>query len=938
MKKEIFKMAVKFKTYLQFLNAFFRRTKLQKLQDGILNQMFDAKGMPVPSYEKNGRKYFALDNLSDAMKAWINDPDFGPNFEWTNVLKNPNLPHDSTTNPYIQVWSIVDPVKFEDGDLSREEIEKLYRNTMGGMRYLQDNIRALWEKKGNLPGKFKQFIDSDATWAIPFEAFKPDIETENLIQDIKNILKDHATYGDIINYAENKIFNKKDDYNFSNLVTDLEKKDYNPDCVGALRTLLSGLKDSRVYFSSAGEAFDVPGLVFFETGGKFDKLPDKLDVSTAPIDSDKVDMFAEPEVYQTLFTLIYDNKDLREVFANGEGGSKITKMFDRADKAIDTSKILTKHTDSRNSLRQAQKDIKDEVVEGRLAKPFDRHLRHKYRYPQAKGLADIIRELKINPEDGLGKLVKEKDKIQKLVDGKEAGTGDMWGELIPILEQAEVDMPNAFANALKEGAQMKILVSRIISDLCDKGKFTECFHILEFMTTMQYGNFNSDRWPVWKKNKVDWGENVKDKGWAKGLPGKALIWWLNVSTKVVANTAFWAGQILIHQGYNRYSQKTFGPHLRNIYTMDDKTRLKNMGPAGTKFFRYRQMNTRPGPGGRMYQQPDALESHYLAKAEAGLMTMDENTRINDEQLRANKKEADAKKVYDLAKKKANKKKKDAENIKKKMGLIEKKINGKGRQREIAKYQKIIDECQTLDNLMNENAMLESRRNTLNNDPISNAKAISKLDARINNLIPKIKSAKIYINNLSPKYNEAVDMLRVINEENTALQTEYEKLNRQYERLNTEHNALSNEVDAVEAIYAEAKKSKEFLYERQKDAEKRKEAAQNASDEAAVIDESKNIEAHEKKRKIEAARKNLIGKENRYDSNKEKLKEVWITELFAWWDYLQTGNANDWRIFSSHTKEQEKWAEGYDFELHPENTNNVKYFPAWEQNWRNQNVS
>jgi len=105
-------------------------------------------------------------------------------------------------------------------------------------------------------------------------------------------------------------------------------------------------------------------------------------------------------------------------------------------------------------------------------------------------------------------------------------------------------MGDAWAGALKHGWQMRAIVQEFIVRAVEKNKAEDAKQVLEMLSVLRYGSFDSDKWEAWNANKLTLTKGVK--GFDKGF-----LRWVGIGTdaaaNLVGNTLFWTGQILVNK-------------------------------------------------------------------------------------------------------------------------------------------------------------------------------------------------------------------------------------------------------------------------------------------------------------------------------------------------------------------------------------------------------
>ena len=114
-----------------------------------------------------------------------------------------------------------------------------------------------------------------------------------------------------------------------------------------------------------------------------------------------------------------------------------------------------------------------------------RHERHIYSTNASYIVSEII-DNKIRPIDGLGKILENADKIKSKLAPKAKTEFDYFVKVLNKLSKTK-----AFAEATKDGDQMRYLVQEIIKDAVHNDKVEEAKTVLETLAMVRYGAMTS---------------------------------------------------------------------------------------------------------------------------------------------------------------------------------------------------------------------------------------------------------------------------------------------------------------------------------------------------------------------------------------------------------------------------------------------------------------
>ena len=114
-----------------------------------------------------------------------------------------------------------------------------------------------------------------------------------------------------------------------------------------------------------------------------------------------------------------------------------------------------------------------------------RHERHIYSTNASYIVSEII-DNKIRPTDGLGKILENADKIKSKLAPKAKTEFDYFVKVLNKLSKTK-----AFAEATKDGDQMRYLVQEIIKEAVHNDKVEEAKTVLEILAMVRYGAMTS---------------------------------------------------------------------------------------------------------------------------------------------------------------------------------------------------------------------------------------------------------------------------------------------------------------------------------------------------------------------------------------------------------------------------------------------------------------
>ena len=207
-----------------------------------------------------------------------------------------------------------------------------------------------------------------------------------------------------------------------------------------------------------------------------------------PATADELDNFRAnyAELVKTLIT----NPEVFKAFSDKDDSKLISYSIDQA---LNQSNYT--NPDNKNFLPPLYKDRKrffDRAKEkiNKWGKDYfgrwrSRHERHIYSTNASYIVSGII-DNEIRPIDGLGKILENADKIKSKLAPKAKTQFDYFVKVLNKLSKTK-----AFAEATKDGDQMRYLVQEIIKDAVHNDKVEEAKTVLETLAMVRYGAMTS---------------------------------------------------------------------------------------------------------------------------------------------------------------------------------------------------------------------------------------------------------------------------------------------------------------------------------------------------------------------------------------------------------------------------------------------------------------
>ena len=204
--------------------------------------------------------------------------------------------------------------------------------------------------------------------------------------------------------------------------------------------------------------------------------------------------------YDKLNTVLYSNKKIYDVFRNYDNGN-ISKQLDTAREEVgydnpeskDFIAESRKDVDGRNVFQHV-KDWVNDTYDSALGKYTKLRGNQLYYSEKAKLICEALTKEKVLPTDGIQGILDKSDDVQKKIkskpNGQKAAEHMAWmtecmGRLKDTLK------PEVFNGAIKNGRQLRLLISEMIVDAVRNNKIEEAKTAMEILSVMKYGNTTS---------------------------------------------------------------------------------------------------------------------------------------------------------------------------------------------------------------------------------------------------------------------------------------------------------------------------------------------------------------------------------------------------------------------------------------------------------------
>jgi hypothetical protein len=458
----------------EFLLQYYKQLHFNKMPPEVRAQ-FDA--------------YLKADDFRGDMKKWRDelmhqDPQTG---KWiNNDLPNPD-PNDPT-------WG-----------LSDDEWDKLFNAFQNAFRAMDANKSKFKDNK-----KASEFLNEWYGTGKLFSMFQASSITVSYVDDFAHVLNG-AQKDNLYSWLSDSFESRAD---FNDFVKNINDGKYKTDAgvrnklvkvVSVLnRDIMQGSLDNYPVLKQELSRVNLSGIASgFDDAGNVD--PTKRD-------------FLKRN-YAILLDALHNDKKIYDEFKQYDNG-KISKHLNEAisktaydDKESDDF-VPAKPDDELTPLQQVSKWWDDTYAD-----TLEKYLKFKgdrlYFSDSAKLIVKAISSAKIKPVDGLDKVLKSAADIKKNLQFKSPRATDHFDWFVKTMKSIQETTPKAFEGALRNGRQMKTLVSKLIINAVESGKMDEAKTALEVLSVIKYGYTTSkimdtlgkEKLSIFSDGKLSWNKN-----------------------------------------------------------------------------------------------------------------------------------------------------------------------------------------------------------------------------------------------------------------------------------------------------------------------------------------------------------------------------------------------------------------------------------------------
>lgn len=372
-------------------------------------------------------------------------------------------------------------------------------DTTGNMTMTDDE----WEKL------FKAFQDAFRKMSAKAESFKDNAKATSFLNEhfgnpathlFSNSVADPITAEPLIqgafkqfleNYKNSlEIYFKQwgltdSDFSYSDLISGIKSKKYNTD--PAFQDKVKTVAQYINFYGNQADFRDSLGMAPGATVPDFSNVEKGFD--TGAVDPAKLDYFKRN--YKDFLNTLATESKVYDVFKQYDKG-KISTQLDAANGNVDYANkdskdyVPPKRADELTLWQQLKENVSDtwsDYMDKYTKLTGDRV----YFSNSAKLIFKALTGAKFKPTDGLGKLMDSAVDIKKNLMYKSPRAVEHFEWMEKTLGDLKNTMPKAFNGALKNGGQMRALVSELILNAVRDNKIDEAKTAMEVLSVVKYG-------------------------------------------------------------------------------------------------------------------------------------------------------------------------------------------------------------------------------------------------------------------------------------------------------------------------------------------------------------------------------------------------------------------------------------------------------------------
>ena len=364
--------------------------------------------------------------------------------------------------------------------MTDDEWEKLFKAFQAAFRKMSANAES-FKDNAKATSFLKEHFGDPNTHLFSNAVANPTAETliqgvfKKFLEDYKNSLELYFKQWGLID----------SDFSYSDLMSGIRSKKYNTD-----PAFQDKVKTVAQYLNVYGRQADFQTAIGIHPGATipdFTQIENGFDSGT--VDPNKLDYFKRN--YKDFLNTLTTESKVYDVFKQYDNG-KISKHLDAANGKVDYANkdskdyVPPKRDDELTPWQQLKENVSDTWSDY-----MDKYIKlcgdRLYYSHSAKLIFKALTGAKFKPTDGLGKLLDSAGDIKKNLMYKSPRAVDHFEWMIKTLGELKDTMPKAFAGALKNGGQMRALVSELIINAVRENKIDEAKTMMEVLSVVKYG-------------------------------------------------------------------------------------------------------------------------------------------------------------------------------------------------------------------------------------------------------------------------------------------------------------------------------------------------------------------------------------------------------------------------------------------------------------------
>ena len=365
--------------------------------------------------------------------------------------------------------------------MTDDEWEKLFKAFQNAFRKMSANADS-FKDNAKATSFLREYFGHPATHLFANAVADP-VTAEPLIQGaFKRFLEQNKNSLEIYCKQWGLVDDK---FSFSDLMSGIKSRKYNTD-----PAFQDKVKTIAQYINFYGNQSDFRESLGMAPG---ERIPDFSNVEkgfdSGNITPNKLDYFKRN--YKDLLNTLAGESKVYDVFKEYDSG-KISKHLDAANGKVDYANkdskdyVPPKRADELTAWQQLKENVSDTWSDY-----MDKYIKLRgdrlYFSHSAKLIVKALTGAKFKPTDGLGKLLDSAGDIKKNLMYKSPRAVDHFEWMTKTLGELKDTMPKAFAGALKNGGQMRALVSELIINAVRENKIDEAKTMMEVLSVVKYG-------------------------------------------------------------------------------------------------------------------------------------------------------------------------------------------------------------------------------------------------------------------------------------------------------------------------------------------------------------------------------------------------------------------------------------------------------------------